>query len=301
MSQLAVVTPSYGPDVRLFAELHRSVQEYTSEETVHHVIVPPADQALFAPFAGSRCRVWTESELLPRKFCRTPKPGWWVNLRRPWPPIRGWVLQQALKIAAAAMIEAEVVLIADSDVVLVRPTDAVRFVTDGRLSLYRLEDAVHNGMERHIKWHQVARRLLGLPSAPPPPLHDYVSSLNIWSPPTVRAMQRRVAEVAGRPWLDVITSELHLSEFILYGVFVDEILSAGRVRPAADTSFCHDYWDTTPLDTASALEFVDRLSPDAVGMMVSSKSNTPAAVRLAAARRCAEITGGPHADRLDET
>jgi hypothetical protein len=35
------------------------VLKYTTDDTVHHVIVPPADRGLFADYAGSRCRVWT--------------------------------------------------------------------------------------------------------------------------------------------------------------------------------------------------------------------------------------------------
>lgn len=292
MSTFAVVTPSYGPDVSLFADLHRSVLEFTPCDTVHHVIVPARDRGRFAPFEGPRCRVVTEPELLPSTFRRSPKPGWWINLRRPWPPVRGWVLQQALKIAAAAELDAEHVLVVDSDVVLVRPVEPDRFVVGGRRCLYRLDGGVHHGMPRHLRWHEVARRLLGLPSAPPPPLPDYVSSLNVWEPVMVRALQRRITECAGRDWLDAITRELHVSEFVLYGVYIDEIASAHGTRPPADSTLCHDYWDDVPLDLPAALQFVDALPAEALGMMISSKSRTPTSVRRAALARCTEIVGG---------
>src|SRR5947209_3699943 len=120
MSELAVITPSFAPDAKLFAELHRSVLEHTPAGTVHHVIVPPEHMSVFNHYTGARCRVWAESELLPRRYLRLPKAGLWVNVHRPWPPVRGWVVQQALKIAAAGQVDAEAVLIADSDVVLLR-------------------------------------------------------------------------------------------------------------------------------------------------------------------------------------
>jgi hypothetical protein len=284
MSELAVITPSYGPDAELFAELHASVLRHTSEQTVHHVIVPPADRGLFAGYGGARCRIWTYPELLPRRYVPAPGTGLWINARRPWPPVRGWVMQQTLKIAAAGAIDAGVVLMADSDVVLVRRATAERFVTDGRLRLYRVEDAITPDMERHVQWHHVARRLLGLPPAPEPPLPDYVSPLNFWDPAIVRAMQERIQEETGRHWLDAFNAELHISEFILYGVFVDEVLGPNRVP--SDTTICHNTWDRTPMDLDGAAAFADGLGPDAIAVMISAKSNTPQDVRLEAVRRC---------------
>ena len=99
MTRLAVVTPSFGPDAHLFASLHRSVLRHTDPDVTHHVIVPPRDIRRFGEFEGPRCRIISESDLLPPWFWRLPRPGWWANLRRPWPPVRGWVLQQALKFA----------------------------------------------------------------------------------------------------------------------------------------------------------------------------------------------------------
>src|SRR5262249_23483442 len=156
----------------LFAQLHRSVLEFTSDDTVHHVIVPWAHRSHFARYASKRCRIWTHPELLPWRYVRLPLPpgGVWINSARPWPPVRGWVMQQAAKIAAARAVEADAVLLADSDVVLVRPTTAEKFMVDGQLTLFRKQDAVSAGMKRHIIWHQVARDLLGLPASPPPPL-----------------------------------------------------------------------------------------------------------------------------------
>lgn len=285
MSELAVITPTWRPDAGLFADLHRSVLEHTPDGTVHHVIVPAAHKAVFARYAGPRCRIWTHPELLPRRYVRFPG-GVWLNGVRPWPPVRGWVMQQAAKIAAAATVDADVVLIADSDSVLVRPTSATRLLIDGQPCLYRADGAIHEGMPRHVLWHRVARDLLGLPPAPPPPLPDYVSALGVWDPPVVRAMQARITEVTGRHWLDAFTSQLHISEFIVYGVFVDSLRER---RPATDPELCHTYYESTPLDLDAALAFADNLKPDAIGMMISGNSNTAHGVRLAAIRRCAEI------------
>ncbi|MGR6912909.1 DUF6492 family protein [[Actinomadura] parvosata] len=288
MSALAVVTPTYAPDAELFADLHRSVLEHTSDDTVHHMVVADSDRRLFARYAGPRCRIWTYSEILPHRVFKAPLAGVWIDPRRPWPPLRGWVAQQAAKVAVTARLDAKVVLVADSDVVLVREVTPDLFIQDGQVRMFRLDDGVHEGMADHVTWHRVARELLGLPGPAPLPLPDYVSSLACWDPAVVREMQRRITGATGRDWLPAFTSHLQVSEFIVYGVFVDEVLGAA---PALSTAICHSRWDRTPLDPAGAVAFADLLPPDAVGMMISAKSGTPMAARLAAIRRCSQITG----------
>jgi Family of unknown function (DUF6492) len=291
MSELAVITPTYREDAEIFPDLHRSVLEFTPEDTIHHVVVPPRDRRLFSRYRGPRCRVWTSSELLPRRYLhmRLGKLESFVNMRRPWPPVRGWISQQAIKIAMAAHLDARVVLLADSDVVLVRPVRAERFFTDGQFNLYRDEKGVNAEMDRHVIWHQVARDLFGLPASPPPPLPDYVSPFNFWDPAVVRRMQEYIRETTGKDWLDAFTAKLHISEFILYGVFVDEVLGRSAPLPPADVTVCHNYWERQPLDREAALAFADGLQPDAVAMMISAKSDTTLDVRRAAIERCAEI------------
>jgi hypothetical protein len=289
MTKLAVITPCFRGDAAMFRELHRSVLEFTSEDTVHHVLVPSWDKHLFTEYEGPRCRVWIRSEILPRHYVRVPFTDMYANVRKPWPPLRGWVMQQTAKIATAAQIEADVVLVADSDVVLVRPTRADRFMANGQLCLYRIDNGVSEQMRRHVIWHQVARDMLGLPASPPPPLPDFVTPLNFWDPAIVRAMQERVTEVTGQSWLDAFNSQRHVSEFILYGVFVEEVLSANAPGPPVDNTIVHNYYERVPLDHDGAMAFVDKLPSDAIAMMISAKSNTPEDVRQAAIARSADI------------
>src|SRR5262245_7143350 len=169
MGKLAVLTPSFSGDVELFASMHRSVLEHTPAGTIHHVICPPSDKAIFEQYSCPRCHVMTHSDLLPRcYFCMPRSNGLAVNLRRPWPPVRGWVMQQVMKIARSALIDADAVLIVDSDAELVRTVTAARFQQAGELGLLRAGYAIDARMNRHIRWHHAARRLLGLPPAPKP-------------------------------------------------------------------------------------------------------------------------------------
>jgi hypothetical protein len=291
-----VATPTYAPDFELCMDLHRSVLVNTPDSTVHYLITPRADRELFSQLCGPRCVVLTYGELFPRWVIEAAwldtlaarlLRGWSsarivaVNLRRPFPPVRGWVIQQMAKIAIAGVVDCNVLLLADSDVQLVRPFTAETFLRGGRVPLYRRMGEVDDRLPRHIIWNKVARELLGLPGADPP-FPDYVSAFGAWDRATVLAVQERVQRVTGRHWLDAVTAKLHFSEWTLYGLFVDEVVGAPGNACTTDSTRCHSYWETTPLDLSGAKAFVRGLGSDDVAVMIHSKSNTPVEIRRAA-------------------
>ena len=281
MPRLAIITPSYAPDFELCADLHRSVLRHSPSSVQHHIIVPGPDLELFSRLAGPRVVLHDEAAFLPRSIRAVPGTKYRVNLRRPFPPLRGWILQQVIKLAAAARSDADVVVLVDSDIEFVRPFSAETFRRDGTVRFYRKPDDIDERLPRHVRWHQGARALLGLPAAPPP-YHDYVSSLLAWDPAIVRQLLERVEQTTGRRWADAVSSQLHLSEWTLYGVFVDHLMGEEARAFATDDPRCHAYWDETPLDEAGARAFVAGAGPDDVAVMISAKSRTPLAVRRAA-------------------
>lgn len=278
---MTVLTPSFGPDFELCADLNRSVLEFSPIEVRHQIIVPRRDLPLFERLAGPRTEIRCEAELLPGSFIKAPGLNYTVNLRRPFPPVRGWILQQLIKLAAVAKLDADVALLVDSDIEFVRPFAPSSFARDGVVRFYRLPGAVHDKMPRHVLWHRGARDLLGLPVTQPP-MTDYVSSLLAWDPAIVRALLARVQQTTGRRWTDAIGAQLHFSEWTLYGVFVDEVLGASATSFASDTSLCHALWGTDPLNDFTVGGWIDAMAPDDLAIMISAKSHTPLPVRRAA-------------------
>jgi hypothetical protein len=282
MTELAVITPSYAPDVELCSDLNASVLRHTSDSVVHYIITPRRDVELFSGLRGPRTELLAVDELLPRRMLPVPWANFWVNFRHPIPPIRGWVMQQLVKLQAAVRIEADQLLLVDSDVLFVRPVTADTFVRGGRIRFYRKEAGVDESLPRHLIWHNVARMLLGLPPAGRPPLPDYVSAFNVWDRTTVLAMQERIQSATGRNWLDAVAAQMHFSEFILYGVFVDNVLDGrAEVDPSA-SMLCHSYWDPAPLSATEAKDFVRRMPAEDVAIMISAKSRTPLDLRRSA-------------------
>lgn len=282
----ALLTPSYAPDLDQFRELRATVEAYLPPGTPHVVVVPTRDVDLFSGIGG--VQIVDEATLMPRRFRKLPYHGWWVNSRRPWWPVRGWVLQQALKLAVAATLPYDHVVVVDSDIAFIRPFSLRQHVGDD-VAVFRRERAVHGGMPRHVRWHRVARALLDLPPDRSLPQPDYVSSLNLWSPELVRKLTERIDRTSGRSWFDAITREPDISEFTLYGVFVDHLGGADGPRPI--DRWCCDYWDPVPLGVAEADALVDSVRPEDAAVMVSAKSRTPATVRervIAGAQRMAD-------------
>jgi Family of unknown function (DUF6492) len=279
--RMAVITPSFAPDFELCADLHRSVLDYAPDSVHHHIVVPRSDLRLFARLAGPRTHIRCETDLLPPSFVPLPFGKFTINLGRPFPPVRNWILQQVIKLAATAASEDDLVLLVDSDIEFLRPFTIETFLRNGVVRFYGRPDEIDQRMPRHMIWHRVARTLLGVPPAGPP-YTDYISSLLAWDPVIVRQMLARVTATTGRAWTSAIAGQLHFSEWTLYGVFVDNVIGAPANSFSSDDPLCLPYWDVTPLNRHTAVEFLRRAKPTDVAAMISAKSRTPLAVRRAA-------------------
>jgi hypothetical protein len=242
--------------------------------------VPRSDLKLFGRLAGPRTHIHCETDFLPRTFVPVPFINIKVNLRCPLPPVRGWIQQQVIKLAAVAASKEEAVLIADSDVEFFRRFTAEIFIRDGNVRFFCNPNHVDERLPRHMIWHRVARELLGLPPAEPP-YPDYISSLLVWDPRIVRRMLARVTAMTGRPWSTAIGGQLHFSEFVLYGVFVDNLVGAPGNSFVSDDPLCRSHWEPVPLTPDSAAEFIRGVRPTDVAALIQSKSRTPLEVRVA--------------------
>ncbi|MFC6705705.1 DUF6492 family protein [Flexivirga alba] len=292
MAELSVLTLVYAPDLTLCMELADSLQRFLPEGTNAELIVPVEDVGKFEQLGAGQVR--PECAALPPWFTIVPRISALtrrmsafspiprivaINRHRPVPPIRGWILQQILKLAAVAESTSDIVVVIDSDVELVRPITADTFRDGADVVLYRKVDAVTSELPHHVLWHQTARRVLGLPVGAPP-YHDYISSFMAWDTGVVRSMLTHIEDLHHRPWQDVISGEVHFSEWTLYGVFVDEVLGRRNSQQLHRSSpLCLEWWGTTPLTPQAVPGFTAGLGADDVAVMISAKSGTSMEVR----------------------
>jgi hypothetical protein len=274
---VAFVTKSYAPDRERCELLCRSIR-LLAPQLHHWIIVDRRDLTVFRPLDGPRTSIVTTEDLLPRRVRRLAIFGigagknLWVGARVP--PMRGWLVQQLAKLAVGSVAREELLIHADSDVVLVRPfaDRLLHDVADPRRP-FRVDGAIGDRMPNHVRWHRTAERLLGI-GARPLPLPDYIGGLVPWHRDVLADLLEHLGRRAGRGWMQELARARHLSEYILYGRFVDDVLGradSGGQRPAAP-SLCRCYWGTAPLTDAEVEGLLEEVTDAEIGVMLSAKA-----------------------------
>lgn len=272
-----IVTPSHGGDLPRFRRLADSITRWADPAMPHMVVVPGRDMPLFRPLAGPRTTLLADEDLLPTRFHRLPR---WLNplpSRRDlfvtpgiWIPVRGWVIQQLVKFAAALAAPSEEVVFIDSDVILIRPLTADRLRgRDGRTRLFQ-ERRVCGDLPVHGQWYRGIGKLLDLP-VDPFWGDNYVADLVTWRKEYARGALERIERIGGSPWWRILARQRTLSEYMIYGVYVDQVVGAeAKMAPTAEkiylTSWDHD------LSTERGREaFVAGLRPEHVAATIQSQ------------------------------
>src|SRR5215813_8926441 len=170
MSPVALLTPTYGPDLEICTLLCESVDCRVKSFSKHYLLVPDSDVALFAPLASERRIVIPASTYLPgwlrplpRVVQRKQRQFWW-SLRAK--PVSGWHVQQFLKIAATISLPHERYCILDSDIVFFRDFDLACFEYPNSIPLLTVASEVTADQPWHSRWVDSSHQLLGLPTPP---------------------------------------------------------------------------------------------------------------------------------------
>ena len=285
----SLLTLSYSGDFECCRLLCESVDRF-APILPHRLFVPTPDQSLFAPLRGAHRTVGSQDrDLLPfwLKKMPMPAPGLrrWLRLPRRnlyfslyGPPVRGWIAQQIMKIAAAADSPTEIVLHVDSDGLFIRPVTADFLMRpDGAVRFYRNPHCETHAT--HILWRKVACRLLGLEAQTLDP-GDYIGLCVVWRRSIVRRMIRRIEEVGGADWRKILAREPHFSEYTLYGLFVESLGAEAAGHFVADASPVHGIWDIEPETPQDEENFVQGLRPHHVACLIQSTATMSFEKRL---------------------
>jgi hypothetical protein len=281
-------TCSFRGDFEACRMLCDSVDRFVPPQIEHWLIVPARDVDLFRTLASPRRRILAEDGFLPKGFFKLPAAPAWLRrrvgiLRRalyltPFSaPVRGWIVQQIIKIAATERATADIVVHVDSDNAFIRPLTMDHLTRDGKVRLYR--DTQRIELDSHLPWHQAAARLLGLP-----PTGwcggEYIDGLVIWRRSALAAMTQRIEAISKRPWAITLARTRHFAEYILYGVHADKVqgFEAAGVYPEP-RSLCHARWTGVFRDAADEDDFVRSVRPDQVSCLIQSTIALPPELR----------------------
>ena len=246
---LRLVTCSMRGDLEIFAELARSVDECVAPEIRHTVIVPTADLPAFTPFATPQREIVAQETFLPWRLTKLPSAlkhlsGLIPSLRRPiylapgFRPVRGWIIQQLLKIEVTLRAQEAAIMHVDSDVMFYRALAAHQAIIDGKPCFFSVSGIPRN--DTSIAWTRNSAALLGID---PPDGFDkiYVENCILWSPAVVRRMVDRIEETHAKRYYDALIGTDTMSEYHIYGMYLDLIEGTEAVTPI-DQSFCNSLW-----------------------------------------------------------
>lgn len=269
--KFALITPSYAPDFERCKLLVESVERCLTGDTKHYIVVDRRDVPLFNQLASSKVRILVVEDLLPDWIFRAPGfKGWWMSLRTL--PIRNWILQQLVKISVCDAIDEDVLVFCDSDNTFIRPFDIKSHLMEAnRLALLKVDVQTKDLNE----WVETSQKILGINEKVIQPA-IYVSNMITWYKPNILKMRSHIEEVNGQDWFRVLCGYKNISEYMLYGLYVDYVLgfeAANHFR--FDTELIKPSW-STPLGTETQVQgFFDQIKENHIGVMIHSKDDIP--------------------------
>jgi hypothetical protein len=254
--------------------LCRSI-DLLAADAFHWIVIDARDRRSFQALEGPRRRVVTTEELLPRRIRKFDLHRVGIN-RNVWlgprvRPMRGWLVQQLVKFAICEVVEQDVVIHTDSDVVLIRPLEPAMFdVEESAFPLFRVPGSIDERLPLHIRWHRTAERLLDLERRALP-LPDYIGGLVHWRPEVVSALLEEIESRSRRDWMQTLATAQDVSEYVLYGRFVDDSLATANGVPPSSRSLCHDFFGPSPISNTELEQFIETAEPQEIGVSISSK------------------------------
>lgn len=279
----AFITPSYAPDFQRCKLLCWSIKQFISFPVRHYIVVEKKDLNLFQQLSDSNTTILTKEEVLPSWIKRVPIPllykkNIWLNLKGyksgNW-LLRGWLIQQIVKLAAAQYVEQEVLVFVDSDVAFIDFFDVHTLINnEDKVRLFR-EHATHN---EDPKWKDSAKKLLNLPLENY--YYDYsydfyIGQIVTWRRSNLIKLYKLIEENFQQNWLEVISGVKDISEYILYGIFVSYVM--GKNSGHYDDHLqpiCWCYWEDSPmLDDELEEFFREAKSSGHKAIMISAKSS----------------------------
>jgi hypothetical protein len=191
-------------------------------------------------------------------------PSIWASYKRR--PVRGWIVQQLVKLAIASALDEELLVYIDSDNVFIRPFGTESFLLDGQPGLLDVE---YESPDVNY-WTEQSCGLLDITG--PCPVRGHVGQIICWRRSNVLSMLELVEQTSQQDWMSVILPLPTFSEYILYGVYVRRVLGyerAGHVPskvPLVKTSWDHDVSSNTAMR-----QFFESFDDDTIAVMIHSK------------------------------
>jgi hypothetical protein len=269
--KISFVTPTYRPDLERCELLVESMERFAADYT-HYLIVDHADVQAFRHLRNHRTILIESEEIVDSCFVRLPgRKAYWLSHKAL--PVRGWIIQQILKLGVARIVPDTVLVMIDSDNALVRKFEAG---TIQRGDKFGLLDVDYVGGDVPI-WTEVAGSLLGIQGRKLG-MRGHVGDMIVWHRQHLLELHQHVEATTGLPWQVAIARKRTFSEYILYGAYIREVVGYDASRHFASTSpLVRQPWDHDLSSASGIHHFVHDLDPGNIAVMISSKLGISAA------------------------
>jgi hypothetical protein len=259
----AIVTPTYLPDLARCELLAESLDR-TNPDLAHYLIVDRRDHESFKHLENGKRRIIESESLVGSCFWRAPgSKAFWLSFKAI--PARGWIIQQILKIASVDIIPEQTLIFCDSDMAFFRQFDRNDILVDGKIGLLDVDFVPDR------RWVAAARRLLGV-AQQQGNARNHVGNMICWNRETVKAMRERIESSTGLQWQIALARTTNFSEYMIYGIFVREVLGYNAVDHAPSTvRLVKASWDKPLTTTCEISTFFADFDPKTVAVMIHSK------------------------------
>lgn len=265
----AVITPSYRGDFTRCQLLCESLNAFVSGEWHHYIIVERVDLELFRDLQGPKRSIIEMESLLPPWMHHLTTLSF-INNRSIWFSFRtlfmiGWQIQQLIKLEMAFRVPETGLLYCDSDVFFMRPFDMSQLVVNGQYRFFHSDTDEPKETAANPTYMIAASKQLGL-GKNPFPCRSYVDNMVTWHAPTVRALCAHIEKLSRRDWKAALGRHFIISEYSLYGLFVDRVLEDKSKLFSTNAAICKTIWHDKDLGPAGLGEYCDNLAPPVVAV-----------------------------------
>lgn len=258
-----LVTPTFAPDFERCKAMLETSKRWVTGVDEHVLLVDRNDLSLFRSLQDNPVRVICKNEVLPTTLFQVPlQKRWWLTGCSA--PVRGWILQQIIKLAVARESNADAVVFADSDLMFIRNLDLNDLWHGDQLKFYRrMRGPVQYSNKRYKNWYEFGCRSFQLGN-PDNQSGAYITQLATMRPKLVNMLCDALEETYSRPWYQTLLNTWDFSEYVLYGLFVEDLIKVfgekGCGHFLSDTELCHSSWFYDLHSKADVDEFVSKTS-----------------------------------------
>lgn len=271
----AIVTPTYAPDFDRCRFLIESSQRFLRTSAIHYLVISKSDFPVFKTLVSDNVKLIVKEEVLPRRYVQLPflikNKSVWIDIKGR--IIRGWIIQQIIKLSASNFTTEKNIIFMDSDEFFIRDTHLNDFfIKNNRLRLFR------SNIPCLSLWASTISKLLGLELSVCQKC-SYVGHPVTWDSDILCRLHSYLSFRHGDYWPFVITKHWHFSEYQLYGVFSEYLTDTSRYHYISEkeVSLMHKWssnYRPSILQSNDLKKFFDQ-DEGFNFAMVSSASKTP--------------------------